>query len=75
MDYYVVTFEATSHALRAERVLKQNDFHIFTVPTPRYLSSNCGIALKFHRELKDQIEIELNKFSCPYDSIHKLTKN
>jgi hypothetical protein len=62
MDQYsVVLFHSTAHALRAEKVL---------IPTPRQLSSNCGIALRFPRGLEDQIAAALAENRVPVNGIH-----
>ena len=48
-DYSVVLFHSTAHAIRAEKVLDEAGFQIKMIPTPRQLSSDCGMALRFDR--------------------------
>lgn len=43
----VCLFYSSSMALRAEKVLKTGGFTVKLIPTPRQLSSDCGIALQF----------------------------
>lgn len=43
----IITFFASHHAMRAERVLRQAGFTVRLVPGPRELSPSCGVALRF----------------------------
>ncbi|MCY3023168.1 MAG: DUF3343 domain-containing protein [Planctomycetota bacterium] len=43
----VVLFHTTSAAMRAEKTLLRAGLTVKLVPTPRHLSSDCGIALRF----------------------------
>jgi hypothetical protein len=45
-DYGVFTFISTSHALKAERVLKNASADFLMMPTPREISTSCGLAIK-----------------------------
>lgn len=42
-----MTFHTTSSAFRAENVLKAAGLECKLIPTPRKLSSDCGVALRF----------------------------
>jgi|Deesub1362A_J573_1020465.scaffolds.fasta_scaffold04763_4 hypothetical protein len=75
MGTYVVTFEATSHALRAEKVLKKAGLRVYAIPTPRHLSPNCGIAFKFPQEIKEKVHSCLTESNCPFEGIYPLDKN
>jgi uncharacterized SAM-binding protein YcdF (DUF218 family) len=69
---WVVVFEATSHALRAERILKKAGLKVFAIPTPRHLSANCGIAFRFSESLRFQVEKSLREAGCPFEGIYPL---
>lgn len=43
-------FHTTTSALRAEKILRNIGLEVKLIPTPRELSSDCGIALKFDPE-------------------------
>lgn len=43
----VITFFASHHAMRAEKVLKEQGVDVKLVPGPRELSPTCGVALRF----------------------------
>jgi hypothetical protein len=45
-DYGVFTFISTSQALKAERVLKEAAADFLMMPTPRDISTSCGLAVK-----------------------------
>lgn len=45
-DYGVFTFISTSQALKAERVLKDASADFLMMPTPREISTSCGLAVK-----------------------------
>jgi len=51
MNQGVVLFHTTTAALRAEKVARKAGLKVKLIPTPRQLSSDCGIALRF--ELDD----------------------
>ena len=44
---WVLLFESIHHVLAAERVLKHGQIWHDLVPTPRPLSSDCGMAIEF----------------------------
>ncbi len=52
MSQGVVLFHTTTSALRAEKILQKAGLTVKLIPTPRELSSDCGIALRF--ELSDR---------------------
>lgn len=45
-EFAVILVHSTSHAIRAERVLKRAGLAVKLVPTPRHLSSDCGSAVR-----------------------------
>jgi len=70
--YNVVLFHSTAHALRAEKVLKQSGFQIKMIPTPRQLSSDCGMALRFDRADAEQVTATLKEKKVPVNGIHEI---
>jgi hypothetical protein len=71
-DYGVVLFHSTAHALRAEKVLLQAGFKIKMIPTPRQLSSDCGMALRFDQREEGRVAAELAQNQVPTNGIHAL---
>lgn len=49
----LITFFASHHAIRGEKVLRTAGLETELIPGPKELSPNCGVALRFeyaHRE-------------------------
>ena len=46
---YILSFDSTSFAMAAEKILGQ-EFNITIIPTPREITQNCGIAIKFNND-------------------------
>jgi hypothetical protein len=65
LEYRVVLFHSASHALRAEKVLRQAGFEIKMIPTPRQLSSDCGMALRFDPLIEGQVVASLEENNVP----------
>ena len=47
--FSVILVLATSHAMRAEKVLAQADIPCKLIPVPRHLSSDCGVCVRVRR--------------------------
>jgi len=54
--FAVILVHSTSHAVRAERLLKRAGLSVRLIPTPRRLSSDCGSAVRI--ELSDRARVE-----------------
>ncbi|MDI6768901.1 MAG: DUF3343 domain-containing protein [Anaerolineales bacterium] len=59
--YGVVLFHTNSMVFRAEKVLARSGFTVKLIPTPRELSSDCGIALQFEWAQREQVEAFLQQ--------------
>lgn len=70
--YNVVLFHSTAHAIRAEKVLLQAEFQIKLIPTPRQLSSDCGMALRFDRVEAERVAGVLQENRVPINGIHEI---
>lgn len=44
--YYIVTFQNTHEAMKAEREAMKNKIKVVVIPTPTYITKSCGISLK-----------------------------
>ena len=71
-NYGVVLFYTTSAAMRAEKILKSGDLTIKLIPTPRELSSDCGIALRFDWSQAQHVKILLDSAGVEIDGIHQI---
>jgi len=71
-DYCVALFYSTSLAIRAEKIAKDVGMDVKLIPTPRHLSSDCGVALRFSTKDKDAIIKAFEKANLDYDRISRL---
>jgi len=54
-SYDVMLFKAVSYALKAEKILKKEGLPHKLIPVPKHISSDCGICLMIHVDVKDKI--------------------
>lgn len=66
----LVTFFASHHAIRAEKILKQQGLAVTLVPGPRDISPSCGVALQFEYRLREQVEALLAAGKVRLEAIH-----
>jgi hypothetical protein len=57
--YMVALFKAVSHAMKAERVLKEKGVSIKLIPVPKHISSDCGVCIRFTPDRRDDVESAL----------------
>ena len=55
-EYAVILVYATSHALRAEKLLAEVGIRGKLIPVPRHLSSDCGVCLRIDRSAMETAE-------------------
>ena len=65
----LVTFFASHHAIRAEKVLSKAGLHIRLIPGPKELSPNCGVALRIEFAERDTARAVLDKKKVQVDEI------
>ena len=68
----MVLFHSTAHALRGEKVLQRAGLQIKMIPTPRQISSDCGMALRFERAEREQVAATLQENRVPINGIHEI---
>jgi hypothetical protein len=71
-EYGVVLFHTSSSAMQAEAVLVRAKFQVKLIPTPRELSSDCGISLRFDWNLNSDVQACLEKARVEIAGIHPL---
>jgi superfamily I DNA/RNA helicase len=54
-EYGVVLVRSTSHALKAEQILKRRGIPYKLIPVPRHISSDCGVCLRVDAADLDEI--------------------
>lgn len=65
----LVTFFASHHAIRAEKVLGSVAFEVELIPGPKELSPNCGVALRIAYDHRDQVRARLDDKKVQVDEI------
>ncbi len=71
-EYGIVLFHSTAHAIRAETVLEEAGVQIKLIPTPRRLSSDCGIAVRFNRVERAGVTAILEEKKVPINGVHDI---
>jgi hypothetical protein len=67
----VVSFYASEHAMRAERVLQRIGVPARLVPGPREVSPNCGVAVAFVWENEPEVVQALRDSKIRFEAIHR----
>jgi hypothetical protein len=52
---YVAIFHSIHRVLKAEKILKQAGVDFLLIPVPRQLTSDCGLALRFSPETRENL--------------------
>lgn len=73
-EFGVITFKSTHHAIQGESILKKEDVKFRTIPTPREVSTSCGLAVKFDLEIYNQIIDIIEEKKMNIDSVYKIIK-
>lgn len=66
----LISFYASHHALRADKVLRSASYTVALVPGPREVSPNCGVALRFVYEQATAVEALLIEQRVQFEALH-----
>lgn len=69
----LISFYASHHALRADKVLGKAGFAVALIPGPRELSPNCGVALRFAYGRRSEATALLAQSRVQIDEVHPYT--
>lgn len=70
--FAVIMLHATSHALRAEKLLKKDGLKVRLIPVPRHISSDCGVCIRvFQKDVDSALDI-LKSGKVETDGVHYL---
>jgi hypothetical protein len=70
--YGAVVFHSTSAAIRADKTLRKAAVEAKLIPTPREISSDCGLALRISFEERDDVVALLTAAGVEIDGVHRL---
>lgn len=68
-EYAVILVYATSHALRAEKLLADVGIGGKLIPVPRHLSSDCGVCFRIDRSAMEKANQVLNEAGLEFQGI------
>ena len=66
----LISFFGSYHAIRAETVLRRGGFAVQLIPGPKELSPNCGVALRFEYDRRDEVMVVLTDKKVRIDEMH-----
>jgi hypothetical protein len=72
VQYSVALFDSSSQVMRGEKLLGQAGVRVKMIPTPRQLSSDCGMALRFDREESDRVVTILSENRVPVKGVYPI---
>lgn len=70
-DHWVITFESVHFVMKAEKLLKGHGIEVMLIPTPRQISSDCGVALEVFEEDQNMIKKIFQKEALIPDEFYK----
>ena len=68
----VILLHATSHALRAEKIIRRAGISCRLIPVPRHLSSDCGVCLRLKQLDIEKAVNTLKEANIEIDNVHEL---
>ena len=71
-EMYIVAFNSTHHAIRTEKLLSENNIKVTTLPTPREISSSCGISVRFLKDDMEKVENIIESNEILYHGVYKI---
>ena len=73
-EMYIVAFNSTHHAIRTDKLLNEKNLKVTTLPTPREISSSCGISVRFLKEDMNVVVESLEENEILYHGIFKVNR-
>jgi hypothetical protein len=70
INYGIVLFHTSTTAMQAEAVLTKAGIPVRLIPTPRELSSDCGVSLRFDWLQNEEVCSHLEKARVETAGIH-----
>lgn len=75
IEFYLITFENTSSAIKAEGQLKEKGIKLMIMPTPTFITKSCGISVRIQPDTGEAIESMLAAGEIAYKSYYKKEDN
>ena len=76
MKFFILIFESTHHALKSEKLLAGMGIKFDIIPTPKEISSDCGMAIRINPSLFNEqlVSSILAKNNIPFHLHEKVYK-
>jgi hypothetical protein len=68
-QYSIILVWTSSHGIRAEHVLNQAGIACKLIPTPRYLTSDCGLSVRIARVDAEAARTAMDQAQAAYRDI------
>lgn len=72
MEHRIMTFESVHHALKAEKILRLKGLTIHVMNTPREVSKDCGICLRFDVDDETDITNAMEEANAAFAGIYRI---
>lgn len=73
-EYLLFTFISTSHALKAEKILKNHGAEFIMIPTLREISSSCGLSIKINPDNLEEYRAVLHDNNVTVEQTYHVKK-
>lgn len=60
---YVAVFQSIHRVMKAEKLLKGKGLSVLLIPAPRSITSDCGLALRYGADIREEVERLLSEES------------
>lgn len=73
-EFYIISFNSTHQAIKAEKILEDEGLDIVAMPTPRGITASCGLSIKFDFNDLDRVVSLMDDSNIERRGIYKVTK-
>ena len=67
----VITFDSIHRVMKAEKILERENVFVTLIPTPRQISSDCGMVVRMDCEHLERAQEILNKDRLKIEGIYR----
>ena len=73
-EMYIVSFNSTQYAMRADKLIRENNITSTTLPTPREITASCGISIRFLKEDLEKVSSILKDNSVEFKGLYHIKR-
>ena len=73
-EMYIVSFNSTQYAMRADKLIRENNITSTTLPTPREITASCGISIRFLKEDLEKVSSILKNNSVEFKGLYHIKR-